>query len=238
MIEIDQLRAELYRIEIANPKLRSLVDLPVMDFAFFPGGDGLYRGSLAVKSPVGGTLVLGSNFGCSKGFVNEFNRLISTDERCNPTWKGVLERLRRSGIDPDRCFFSNAWPFLHHGKTNIDCPFQTLLRDEESLLKCVSFLNKTLETMKPRLIIALGFGSAAFLGHVWEELSVWKGYSWKFVDKVPFARIRSEGYELYCVAISHPSLPNSRHRTQPNNTCQGEIRLLSEVAESAGITTN
>jgi hypothetical protein len=92
--------------------------------------------------------------------------------------------------------------------------------------------------MKPRLIIALGLGSAAFLGHVWEELSVWRGYSWKIVDKVPFARIKSENYELYCVAISHPSMPNSRHRAPPNDTCQGEIRLLSEVAEGAGIVTN
>ncbi len=56
------LRAELDKLDFERYSLVSFRGKPVMKRGFFPGGNGLFEGENAGRLPVGGTLVLGSNF--------------------------------------------------------------------------------------------------------------------------------------------------------------------------------
>src|SRR5947209_1826807 len=173
MMLINDLRANLAGLTIENRKLLSFAGLPVMTHAFFPGGNGLYDGIHAAPIPIGGTLILGSNFGCVGRFINSQGKLLIQDERDNRTWTPLLAILNQSGIRPEECFFTNAWPFLHLGKRNLG-PIDKWLKDSELMASCVRFFQCTLAMMQPSLIVALGTGPGAFLSHVWpKELIPW-----------------------------------------------------------------
>jgi len=79
-----------------------------MTHAFFPGGNGLYEGVHTTRFPIGGTLILGSNFGCLNKFIDAQGRLLVLDERGNPTSTQLLQILRASEIKADECFFTKA----------------------------------------------------------------------------------------------------------------------------------
>ena len=102
------------------------------------------------------------NFGCLSGFIDAQGRLLVADERGNATWKPLLFSLHAAGIKADECFFTNAWPFLHEGESNLG-PIGDWLEDEELMTACVGFFEYTFKIMRPRLIIGLGIGPAALL---------------------------------------------------------------------------
>lgn len=229
LTKIDTLRDALSELKTNDPLLRSFAELPVMRHAFFPGGNGLYQGIEATRLPVDGVLILGSNFGSSNNFVNDQNELLLDDERnVSRTWKKLLPMLADSGIDQKECFFTNAWPFLHIGGKNTG-PVENWLKNSVLMFSCAFFLKQTLEIIRPRLIVGLGTGPVAFLGHVFpEELSVWKGYRISCMDELPIAQIGlpNSVLDCVCVAITHPSMPNVRHRILSN---RDEVRLLSHA---------
>jgi hypothetical protein len=231
---IIRLRGSLDNLDIAGRRLRSFEELPRMTHGFFPGGNGLYEGVDATRFPIGGTLVLGSNFGCVSGFIDERGGLKVLDERDNPTWKPLLRLLEASGIKEDECFFTNAWPFLHEGKSNLG-PVGDWLQDQDLMTSCVGFFKYTFTLMNPRLIVALGKGPAAFLSHVWpNDLRSWRGYSIPAMDDLPMAFVQEQ--TVMCVAITHPSMPNARHRKAPYKNRDGETLLLIEAcSKSEGI---
>ncbi len=205
-----------------------------MTHSFFPGGNGLYEGVDAIRFPIGGTLILGSNFGCVGGFINAQGGLRVLDERDNRTWKPLLRLLQSSGIKADECFFTNAWPFLHDGEGNLG-PVGDWLQDWDLMASCVGFFKYTFTMIQPRLIVALGTGPAAFLSHVWpKDLRSWRGYSIPDLDNLPMAFVQEQ--TAVCVAITHPSMPNAWHRRPPYQYRDGEERLLSEARlKSEGI---
>jgi hypothetical protein len=95
---------------------------------------------------------------------------------------------------------------------------------------CIEFFGYTYAMMRPRLVIALGKGPAAFLSHVWpKELSRWRKYGMRHLDDLPMARIDFQNETAICVAITHPSMPNARLRRPPYQYDAGEIRLLTEA---------
>jgi hypothetical protein len=208
-----------------------------MPHAFFPGGNGLYEGVHATRFPIGGTLILGSNFGCFDGFIDAQGRLLVQDERHNPTWKPLLRSLHDSGIKADECFFTNAWPFLHDGEGNLG-PVGDWLQNRALMASCVRFFEYTFTTMQPRLIVGLGTGPAAFLSHVWpKDLSSWRGYTLQDLDDLPMATARFQEQTVVCVAITHPSMPNAWRRRPPYQHRIGEVRLLTEARlKSEGIS--
>lgn len=227
--ETDRLRESLAGLKTEGPQLRAFSGLPVMTHAFFPGGNGLYQGIHATRFPIGGTLILGSNFGCSSGFINEKGQLLVLDERGNRTWRQLLDRLYASEIKVDECFFTNAWPFLHCGDGNLG-PVGDWLQDEMLMASCVQFFKDTFTIMQPRLIVALGTGPAAFLSHVWPEtLSQWRGYTLQHLDDLPMAIVHFQGRAAVCVAITHPSMPNAWRRRPPYQHRSGEVQLLTEA---------
>lgn len=83
--EIGRLRKSLNRLEVADKLLRPFNGLPVMDYAFFPGGNGLHHGIKVTEPFIIETLVLGSNFGRDSDFVDDKDQLKCTDERCGST---------------------------------------------------------------------------------------------------------------------------------------------------------
>ena len=226
---INRLRAKLILLDIGNQKLRSFAGLPLMTHAFFPGGNGLYKGVQATRFPIGGTLILGSNFGCLSGFIDAQGRLLVADEQGNATWKPLLHSLRSAGIRAGECFFTNAWPFLHEGESNLG-PIGDWVQDQALMTECVGFFEYTFKIMRPRLIIGLGIGPAAFLSRVWpKDLVSWRKYTLQGMDDLPMATVHLQGQTAVCVAITHPSMPNAWRRRPPCQHRTGEVRLLAEA---------
>jgi uracil-DNA glycosylase len=231
--QVEELREYLDRVEVADPTLKSFKGLQRMNYAFFPGGAGLYKGAQASRFPTNGILILGSNFGSINDFMNELGELRRTDERAGRTWTGLLKLLNQSGIDADNCFFTNAWPFLHDGPGNLNAYVGKWLKNENLMRECVQFFRFTLNAMQPKLIVALGTGPAAFLSYIWPgKLNHWKGYQWSNIEKGPLVEV-SVG--VVCVSITHPSMPNRRHRCNEYNTFAGEVELLKKAVRIARI---
>lgn len=232
-----ELRESLNGMRVDRKELVSFSGLPVMPYAFFPGGNGLYEGVNSRFRGPGGTLILGSNFGCRREFVDDAGNLITKDERGNRTWAPLLMRLRSSGIPANECFFTNAWPFLHLGQGNLTKGLiKVWLRDPALMALCLQFARLTFDKIKPNLVIALGTGPAAFLSHMWPlALHRWRGYSFDCIDDLPIARVTTEDHSAICVAITHPSMWNSAHRRPPYQGPEGEILLLAEARKRAEV---
>lgn len=235
--QILALREKLDGLNLTGRKVVPFKGLPVMEKAFFPGGNGLFDGSEA-NVPVGGIIVLGSNFGCKGDFIKSDGTLVRGDEtRNSPTWTGLRRMFApQTHLDFSRCFFTNAWPFLHEGESNDTGPLIPSWLSDDSLMKECSFLfGETLSMIQPRLIVALG-GAAAFMGHFWpEELGVWRDNKVSSIDKKPIGKVEFDGASIICTAITHPSHSNSWRRQLPYQDTRGEIRLLAEAASQAGL---
>jgi len=228
---IDRLRSELCAVDVTHAGLRSFADMPVMTHAFFPGGNGLYEGLEAKLFPYGGTLILGSNFGCVEKFIDANGVPLENDERDNPTWRSLLKRLRGANIKREKCFFTNAWPFLHEGSSNLNTVIKTWLCDQILMSSCAKFFEYAYAITKPRLIIALGKGPAAFLSYIWpEELGPWRKYPVQNLNDLPMASVCLQEQRAICVAITHPSMAhNAKRRRPPYSGEDGEIQLLIEA---------
>lgn len=229
---------KLDSLDLIGKKIISFKGLPVMEKAFFPGGNGLFKGS-AASIPVEGTLILGSNFGCVADFFGEDGNLVRTDEtETSDTWKGLYRMLPpQTGIELDKCFFTNSWPFLHEGKSNQTKGLLPVwLADHRLMQKCIWFFRETLSKIRPKLVVALGTGSSAFLSQIWpKELGPWVGNSVASMDEKPIEEINIDGTSIICTAITHPSHSNSWRRWPPYQGTEGEIKLLSEAAFRAGL---
>jgi hypothetical protein len=235
---VASLRKSLVRIDFERANLKSFKNLPVMSHGFFPGGNGLYRGIPATHFPVGGTLILGSNFDLYSNFVDAEGALVIQDERSKTTWSRLLILLRDSGIDRHQSFFTNAWPCLHEGESAVVTKLIPLwLKDDQLMLECTEFFRFTYAAMQPRLIVALGPGPAAFLGSVWpSSLGVWRANTITGLNLLPIGMVQHarQGYDTVCTAITHPSgehYNNARHRKPPYQNREGEVRLLKDAHE-------
>lgn len=240
MEELRRLREQLEavdRLDLASLDLRSFSGLSEREYGFFPGGNGLYDGHKASKFPHEGALILGSNFGSVEMLDREGNWK-SQDERNGPTWTPLLKTLKQAGIDRGLCFFTNAWPFLHKGDGNVSQMISRWLSNKGLNSASVEFFKESLLEVRPRLIIALGTGPAAFLGNIWpERLGKWRQRSWKYIDEKPLETINDLECRIVCVALTHPSMPNRWHRREEYRNLVGEARLVSEAAIRAGMPT-
>jgi hypothetical protein len=236
--EIDSLREKLDKLALSGAKVLPFKGRPVMDRAFFPGGNGLFDGSKGTL-PIGGTLILGSNFGCIADFIDETGGLIRRDETgSSATWRGLREILKQTPVRLEDCFFSNAFPYLHYGTSNLTKDLIPIwLRDELLMKDCVGFFHETLSTVRPKLIVALGTGTPAFLSRIWpKELGAWAGRSIASMDQIPSSSVPFAGGTCICTAITHPSdRRNAGLRRQPYSGREGEVKLITEAAHQAGI---
>jgi len=215
---------------------------PPMDYGFFPGGNGLFLGERATKFPCGGTLILGLNFGCCGGFIDErTGELWTTDERSGATWKGLRHILPKSGIDLDECFFTNAWPFLHKGNNNKARP-EKWLNDSELTLACGGFFMATFCRMRPRLIVTLGWGAAEFLRRLSPE-NFGHAHLGSFSDEwalrtgeavFEFRADELGTVRAVCFSIKHPARGKSVRRPVLNTDEElREIEVLKRAKKKA-----
>ena len=81
--------------------------------AFFPGGDRLWTPNAGDRPafPIGGVLVLGSDFGDSVSYDAQFERDVAyRSEIDGGTWPGLLKVVDLAGILRTDLFCTNAWP--------------------------------------------------------------------------------------------------------------------------------
>jgi hypothetical protein len=249
-IEIDELRMKLDALDLTGRKIIPFKGLPLMEKAFFPGGNGLFKGSMA-NVPVKGTLILGSNFGCIADFVRENGTLVRTDETdASKTWVGrkpgfgLKTMFARTPIRLEECFFTNAWPFLHEGSSNNASKLiKQWLGDESLMNDCIEFFKTSVSKVKPKLVVALGPSAAAFISKVWtHRFAEWGGCNIDSMDRKPVDTVLFESESIVCAAVTHPSAHdlNAMKRAEPfkslSNSIDGEVRLLIRAANEAGIS--
>ncbi len=247
--EVDELRKKLDALELTGKKVAPFKGRPIMLRAFFPGGNGLYLGSTASVA-ICRTLVLGSNFGCVTDFVREDGSLVRCDEtNSSKTWVGrkpgfgLKAMLTRTPIKLEECFFTNAWPFLHEGNSNNASELiMPWLGDKNLMHDCTEFFTKSVSKIKPKLIVVLGPGAAAFVSKVWPHtFAEWGGCTISSMDRKPMDSVVFEREPIVCAAITHPSAHdlNAMKRAEPykslSNSIDGEVRLLVRAAKEAGI---
>jgi hypothetical protein len=229
------LRAELDRLDFERYSLVSFRGKPVMSRGFFPGGNGLFEGEAAGRFPVGGTLVLGSNFSAASNFCHPDGRLICDDETSGKTWRPMRRLFNGAELDLTDCFFTNAWPCLHAGTSNtLGELISQWLANPSLMRECAKFFAKTCVDLKPSMIVALGPGPAAFMATVWpRELKQWMSNNIEGMDSLPIGVVQIEGvpHRIVCTAVVHPCYQhiNAKHRRPPYQYAAGEIQLVRQA---------
>jgi hypothetical protein len=218
---------------------------PIVGTAFFPGGYGLWNPSASralPPFPVGGVMVLGHDFHSKAGYEASFkNRGESLKQ---PTWRNLLPLLKRSGIFPEECFFTNAFMGLRAEGTTGPFPGAD---DPEFRSYCQDLLQSQISVQRPSLIITLGVHSPPMLAELSLQLKPWllkRGL--KNLDKV--GPIQTDvgfrgiaGFSTTVVALIHPSLRSASLKHREYKTIKGPkaedlmladaqaIRLLSTI---------
>lgn len=127
----------------------------IRGIAFFPGGPGLWnvdRGSdVLPPMPIGKIMVLGQDF----DKVSSYTRSLTNfgEDIDGPTWGPLRCLLRDVSIQPELCFFTNAYMGLGlKSRATGKFPGAT-----DSFRKhCQAFLKEQIKVQKPRLILTLG----------------------------------------------------------------------------------
>jgi len=179
--------------------------------AFFPGGDGLWRPSRPVKAIR--TLFLGSDFNNETNYQLEFVKPENEMRDSPKTWAGLTAFMNAARIDPDECFFTNAWPCLRKGSyPNSGNPPGA--KDHAFTFRCLAFFRLTLETLKPRYVISLGTWPTQFLSAIAPyEMRDWRTPKWRSIDRTDNVRLVLAGRPVTYIPAIHPCLPNHRHRS-------------------------
>jgi hypothetical protein len=206
-----------------------------MKRGFFPGGNGLFEGEDASRFPVGGTLVLGSNFSAESNFSHPDGRLICDDETSGKTWLPMRRLFNGAELDLTDFFFTNAWPCLHVSTRNtLGELISQWLANPSLMRECAKFFARTCADLKPSMIVALGPGPAAFVATVWpRQLKQWVSNNIEGMDSLPIGVVQIEGvtHRTVCTAVVHPCYQhiNAKHRKVPYQFAAGEIQLIKEA---------
>lgn len=208
--------------------------------AFFPGGMGLWQpGGTPPPMPLGGVMVLGHDFYSEAGYRRFLAR--RGESTRGPTWRNLLALLARVGIDPERCFFTNAYMGLRAGSRNTG-RFPGA-RDPGFVERCRAFLAEQIRAQEPRLILTLGSHVPAVLAPLSEDLAPWIGApSLKSLDEagcplVPSARF-PDGLRATVAALVHPSIRwasvlGRRYRDLEGDAA--EVSILKDAIRSSGM---
>lgn len=196
--------------------------------SFFPADLGLYDPERECVS----TLVLGTDWGNEKHADDD---LQAPSYKVNATVRNTDRMLREAGFDLKDCFYTNAWPVLREGASKEQGHHP--MRDDVAFTKCFQdYFRATLDILRPRIVISLGFSSAWFLGP-------FIGPDW-FLGKLRSPRLvktRALDIEPLCVRDdvvfvngTHPShLHNRDLRQLPNDP--NETALLVRARRLAGV---
>ena len=204
---------------------------PIKGAAFFPGGTGLWNAPTNQGLPVGGVLVLGNTFqsveNCREHWPDGYGK-------CDdPTWRNLIKLLETAGIQPDRCWFTNAYPGLITGR-NPEGSVQAIPTLAEW---CHGFFRRSVALMKPSCILALGKEPIRFLGRL-ADIAPWKAYKrFADIDCIRQHRVTLDlgaVKDVVAVALLHPSRRHGNlHRRRLSGEGDVEAELLTELLKSA-----
>ena len=205
-------------LQIVEPYPKGVKPVPKMlsGTAFFPGGSGLWLGrsgswytpSDRPDMPEGKVMVLGHNFDSEAGY-RETKSVAGQHELESHTWWNLLPLLQDAGIEPEDCFFTNAYMGLMEGEGNTgEFPGA---KDPGFVERCRSFFFKQIAVQKPRLILTLGSEVPWFITPLSARMKAWRGYesfgdldaSGPLINNVRFKRDSEQLVTV--VALMHPS---------------------------------
>ena len=220
----------------------------IAQIAFFPGGSGLWLGksrSWNVTSdrppmPKKKIMVLGNDFG-PKSWYEKCLRQYDHDLNC-ATWWNLLPLLKKVGIQPKDCFFTNAYMGLRlEEKSTGQSPGAA---DPEFVERCWSFLALQIAIQKPHLILALGEYPIKSIAGLSPDLVTWR--RWQGFKKLDASgplknRVRFKGapeQSATVVALVHSSYRqvNVKHRRYGGLTGEAaELAMLKAALKQSGL---
>lgn len=217
------------------------------DTAFFSASTGLWGTSPAnplPPFPYGGVMFVGNNLDSEERYAERLAAGASYgSETGTPTWRQLLALLSGAGIEPNECFFTNAWVGLKAGggsntgelKIPYDSDFARWSRD---------FLAEQVRVMKPRVIAALGQWVPPFLARMTPDLAAWsRAQKFSALDEGDGALrypVELAGHRSAVVALVHPSyrprhVGSRRFRTHTGHLA--EVEMMREAARLSRRTT-
>ena len=132
--------------------------------AFFPGGRGVFQMNGQRDRPpipVRRVMVVGRDFDTELSYVAA---LEAGEEEMRGTWENMLKVLKGAAIEPQACFFTNAFMGLRADpKTKRNTGVAKGHRSREFKAACQRFFLRQVELVQPRLVLCLGPAAAAFL---------------------------------------------------------------------------
>jgi hypothetical protein len=190
--------------------------------SFFPGGWGLWDAPHNRRFPVGGTLVLGNTWGTQAYFEKVIDRGSEVRitpggvEAKDPTWRNLIRILQLAKADPKDCFFTNAFPGLVVGNIVGSAGIR---RADPTWGWFQEFFGRTLELMRPQLVLALGLEPMRFLGGEWARVRRFRGLANAIV---------TDPRGFTAVALLHPSAWPV-NRTELGLTLEYEADLVRQA---------
>ncbi|MCX5689978.1 MAG: hypothetical protein NTV94_09395 [Planctomycetota bacterium] len=213
---------------------------------FFPGRMGVAGQSGLPRRPV---MVVGQDF----DEYESWKKTPAGDET-GATWDELLKVLREAGIALESCFFTNVLMGVRivqvqPGKEPSNSGPSPALDDAAFVGRCLEFLGRQIEVMRPSVVVLLGAPAACVVA-TWLGLhpfrrpgvkaSTWLA-GWKEIDAAGLQWVRGvrsprgDGVELSVACAIHPALrkSNLRHRSWAARGLAGEAadrEIWKEVA--------
>lgn len=162
----------------------------------------------------------------------------------NTTWRNLKRLLDEINIDPEQCFFTNAYMGLRPNsgketKKNTGTSPAAQKGAEAFAKECYEFFKTQLRTIQPKLVLVLGKETAKFMAKAfptsffhWENIDTLKKLYEK--EEAVFADLEFEGKPIRFVFAIHPSL-NGTNRSIIWGKEEGknkEIALLKKYTAS------
>lgn len=198
--------------------------------AFFPGGDGRWQPN-KLDLPIQ-VLFLGSDFNSEANYDREFEKPEALIEDSPATWRGVVRLMNAAHINPEECFFTNAWPCLRTGnaKNTGDPPGA---KDSAFTNRCLNFFRLTLREIQPQFVIPLGVWPTCFVSGLDPvAMKHWRIPQWNSIDHQDHMTVEVDGREITFIPAIHPSLPNHRYRLL-HKTAEAEAAHIRKVMRSS-----
>jgi hypothetical protein len=209
--------------------------------AFFPGGTGLWGAPQNRRFPVGGVMILGNTFDSLEGFRRmlqagaeiKVNGPTSWVARAGHTWDRLARLLIDAGIDPRRCWCTNAYPgLIEQRKGNLGSA--GVRRGTALHAWCEAFFLRSVRLMKPSLVLALGAEPIRFMGPLLQVDSWTEGVIGR-IDEIGDAVRKASlaGADVTAMALVHPCLRTAnlgRRRLPPRRGRDPEVELLRRLS--------